>query len=117
MNENHEVERFENLMYKGCEPHWHCIYCDGYWPFHCYGKKDLEQMECPARKWVDKVKMLKPVPKMCITCQHYDFGTGNCTVRNMYIGYMNCDIPNNKCKTYSLSKNYRKAGNFMRAGW
>lgn len=45
----HEVKRFENLMYKGCEPHWHCIYCDNYWPFHCYGKKDLEQMECPAR--------------------------------------------------------------------
>lgn len=45
----HEVERFENLMYKGCEPHWHCIYCDNYWPFHCYRRKDLEQMECPAR--------------------------------------------------------------------
>jgi len=44
----HEVERFENLMYKGCESHWHCIHCDDYWPFHCYGKKDLEQMECPA---------------------------------------------------------------------
>jgi len=46
----HEVERFENLMYEGCESHWHCIHCDDYWPFHCYGKKDLEQMECPARK-------------------------------------------------------------------
>lgn len=46
----HEVERFENLMYKGCESHWHCIYCDDYWPFYCYGRKDLEQMECPARK-------------------------------------------------------------------
>ena len=46
----HEVKRFENLMYKGCEPHWHCIHCDNYWPFHCYGRKDLEQMECPARK-------------------------------------------------------------------
>ena len=45
----HEVERFENLMYEGCEPHWHCIHCDNYWPFHCYGRKDLEQMECPAR--------------------------------------------------------------------
>lgn len=45
----HEVKRFENLMYKGCEPHWHCIHCDNYWPFHCYGRKDLEQMECPAR--------------------------------------------------------------------
>lgn len=37
-------------MYKGCEPHWHCIHCDNYWPFHCYSRKDLEQMECPARK-------------------------------------------------------------------
>lgn len=46
---NHEVERFENLMYKGCEPHWHCIHCDNYWPFHCYGRRDLEQMKCPAR--------------------------------------------------------------------
>ena len=52
MNENHEVERFENLMYKGCEPHWHCVYCDNYWPFHCYGRKDLEQMKCPAREAV-----------------------------------------------------------------
>lgn len=49
MSETHEVERFENLMYKGCEPHWHCIHCDGYWPFHCYGRHDLEQMKCPAR--------------------------------------------------------------------
>lgn len=46
----HEVERVENLMYEGCESHWHCIHCDDYWPFHCYGKKDLEQMKCPARK-------------------------------------------------------------------
>lgn len=52
----HEVKRFENLMYKGCESHWHCIYCDNYWPFHCYGKEDLEQMECPARN--DRFVML-----------------------------------------------------------
>lgn len=56
--------------------------------------------------------MLKPVPKMCITCQHYDFKTVTCTVKNMYIGIMNCDIPNNRCKTYSLSKNYRRGGKF-----
>lgn len=49
MTNCHEVERFENLMYKGCEPHWHCVYCDEYWPFHCYDKKDLEQMECPVK--------------------------------------------------------------------
>ena len=45
----HEVERVEGLMYEGCESHWHCIHCNDYWPFHCYGKKDLEQMECPVR--------------------------------------------------------------------
>ena len=45
----HEVERVDNLMYDGCEPHWHCVHCKGYWPFHCYGKEDLEQMECKAR--------------------------------------------------------------------
>jgi len=55
----HKVERFENLMYKGCESHWHCIYCDDYWPFHCYGKKDLEQMECPARKEKERSKAVK----------------------------------------------------------
>ena len=45
----HKVERFENLMYKGCEPHWHCKRCDDYWPLHCYGKDELEKMPCPAR--------------------------------------------------------------------
>ena len=48
----HEVERFDNLMYDGCEPHWHCIHCDNYWPFHCYKKKDLEHMPCPSRQEV-----------------------------------------------------------------
>ena len=47
---NHVIERVNNLMYDGCEPHWHCIQCDDYWPFHCYGKRDLEQMECRAYK-------------------------------------------------------------------
>lgn len=46
----HEVERFENLMYDGCESHWHCVYCDNYWPFHCYNKDDLEKMICPGRE-------------------------------------------------------------------
>ena len=56
---NHEVVRFDNLMYQGCEPHWHCIHCEDYWPFHCYGKKDLEQMHCKARK--SKVAHDRPV--------------------------------------------------------
>lgn len=46
----HEVERVENLTY-----HWHCKHCDGYWPFHCYRREDLEKMECPARTGVKKL--------------------------------------------------------------
>lgn len=45
----HEVKRVEGLMYEGCESHWHCVHCNDYWPFHCYKRKDLEKMECPAR--------------------------------------------------------------------
>lgn len=58
----HKVERVENLIYEGCEPHWHCIHCDDYWPFHCYGKKDLEQMACPIRSaqlQMDKAQVVK----------------------------------------------------------
>lgn len=47
---SHKVERVNNLMYPGCEPHWHCTECDDYWPFHCYSKSDLEQMECKGKK-------------------------------------------------------------------
>ena len=43
---NHKVIRVNDLMYKGCEPHWKCIHCNDYWPFHCYTKKDLENTEC-----------------------------------------------------------------------
>lgn len=42
----HKVERVDDLMYKGCEPHWHCIQCDDYWPFHCFTDKQLEKMTC-----------------------------------------------------------------------
>lgn len=48
MTKNHKIERFDNLMYDGCEPHWHCVQCNGFWPFHCYPKACLEQMKCPA---------------------------------------------------------------------
>lgn len=79
MNNCHEVERFENLMYKGCESHWHCIHCDNYWPFHCYGKKDLEQMECPARtdwKWISVKDRLPPMYHMVlITGKNSDGGS------------------------------------------
>lgn len=46
----HNVEKVSDLMYKGCEHHWHCTQCDDYWPVHCYSKDDLEQMECKASK-------------------------------------------------------------------
>lgn len=26
----HKVELIKDLMYKGCELHWHCIHCDKY---------------------------------------------------------------------------------------
>ena len=54
----HKVVRIDNLMYDGCEPHWKCIYCNDYYPFHCYSKRQLEQMECKAgetdKKGADK---------------------------------------------------------------
>lgn len=62
MNKSHEVERVENLMYKGCEPHWHCTHCNDYWPFHCYSRKDLEQMECLARKALSSDEQREAVP-------------------------------------------------------
>ena len=43
---NHKVIRIDDLMYNGCEPHWRCVYCGVCIPFHCYGKEDLEKMEC-----------------------------------------------------------------------
>ena len=42
----HKVELVKDLMYKGCEFHWHCIYCNDYIPVHCYSKEELEKMEC-----------------------------------------------------------------------
>lgn len=46
-NARHKVERVDNLMYNGCEPHWHCKHCDQYTPFHCYSKEELEtQLLC-----------------------------------------------------------------------
>lgn len=46
----HKVERINNLMYKGCEPHWRCTICGICIPFHCYSKNDIEKMECPGKK-------------------------------------------------------------------
>ena len=46
----HKVELVHNLMYKGCEPHWHCTQCDVYIPIHCYTKEELENMDCKENK-------------------------------------------------------------------
>ena len=55
--------------------------------------------------------MLKRVPKMCITCQHYDNIWYRCRVDRHYIGYLEC-AEKTKCKSYSLSEHYRKGGKF-----
>ena len=50
----HEVIRVDNLMYKGCEPHWKCVKCGKCVPFHCYSKRDFEMQKCKAE--VDKAE-------------------------------------------------------------
>ena len=50
----HEIIRVDNLMYKGCEPHWGCSKCGYIVPFHCFTKDYLEQQECKetdVEKW------------------------------------------------------------------
>lgn len=44
----HKAVRVENLMYKGCEPHWKCVNCGVCAPFHCYSKQEFEEQECKA---------------------------------------------------------------------
>ena len=39
----HKAIRVDNLMYKGCEPHWKCTLCGDAVPFHCYTKEELER--------------------------------------------------------------------------
>ena len=46
----HKAERVDNLMYNGCEAHWHCTRCDVYVPFHCYTREQFENMECKGEK-------------------------------------------------------------------
>lgn len=38
--DKHTVIRVDNLMYKGCEPHWKCAKCGICIPFHCYSKEN-----------------------------------------------------------------------------
>lgn len=42
----HKAVRIDNLMYKGCEPHWKCVRCGMCVPFYCYTKEQFENQEC-----------------------------------------------------------------------
>jgi hypothetical protein len=42
----HKVKRVDNLMHKGCEPHWQCVHCGIYVPFHCYKREEIENSNC-----------------------------------------------------------------------
>ena len=46
----HKAVRIDNLMYKGCEPHWKCTVCGECVPFHCYSKADFEKLICKGQK-------------------------------------------------------------------
>lgn len=55
--------------------------------------------------------MLKPVARICLTCQHYEPCGWKCLMDGHYIGYLGSE-EKNKCKSYSLSKHYRRGGKF-----
>ena len=46
---NHKATRVDNLMHKGCEPHWQCVHCGKAVPFHCYTKEEFESQSCSAK--------------------------------------------------------------------
>ena len=46
----HKAIRIDNLMYKGCEPHWKCALCGDVVPFHCYTKQEFENRCCGCHK-------------------------------------------------------------------
>lgn len=46
----HKAIRVDNLMYKGCEPHWKCVFCGDAVPFHCYTKQEFENRCCGCHK-------------------------------------------------------------------
>ena len=46
----HIAVRVDNLMYKGCEPHWKCVKCEKAVPFHCYTKEEFENQCCGCSK-------------------------------------------------------------------
>ena len=45
----HKAVRIDNLMYKGCEPHWKCKLCGDVVPFHCYTKAEFESRCCGCK--------------------------------------------------------------------
>jgi len=51
--------------------------------------------------------MKEQVPKMCITCKHYE--PYHCTLTDAYIGYLYCDEPT-KCSAWRLRDEYKKGG-------
>ena len=52
-------------------------------------------------------KKITVIPKMCITCQHFDLY--HCKLKDRYIGYLECAEPT-KCEDYKLSDDYREGG-------
>ena len=53
--------------------------------------------------------MKAKVPKMCITCKHYE--PYHCLWADDYIGFLDCDEPVN-CKAYGLHPDYKRGGRF-----
>ena len=49
---NHKAIRIDNLMYKGCEPHWKCVNCGECVPFHCWTKEQFESQKCSENQSV-----------------------------------------------------------------
>ena len=89
----HEVIRVDNLMYKGCEPHWKCIHCGVCIPFHCWDKEDIEKRQCKARKKIRRCKHClgisgNEIGEAIAFCEEWDEG------RNITLGdcFGNCEM-------------------------
>lgn len=51
----------------------------------------------------------KAVPRMCITCQHFE--PYHCNLNDGYIGYLYCETLT-KCRAWRLHDNYKNGGKF-----
>ena len=49
------VIRVENLLYKGCEPHWKCLRCGESTPFHSCTKEQFADQVCVTTKNIEFV--------------------------------------------------------------